>query len=798
MPPLTWPLLCLIAGILASPYLDTRYAPVSILVVCLIAWRRPALIFVAVVLGGAVLGNHHLSRVPPAIDDDGLARRVTLTLAKPPESQGGAVYFLADILAVDGAPVASGRARLAWFPDDYGSAEVLENLELGRGDRVEVLVRLRRPNAYRNPGVFDYSRFLERQGIYWVGTIRSPRLIEVVERGWHGGDRIREWTADRIARYFPDPTIRSLVLGMVLGQRRLLPPEDDRKFEEAGLIHLLVVSGFNLAVVAGAAVLLARRVAPGRYQRAALALVFILGYASLVEGGPPVLRATLMASLLLTGTALDRGYGAGNALALTAIIILALEPRSLGDQSFLLSFGAVAAILLIGAPTIAWTHRRVQPALRYLGRTELDRHLDDEVVDLRVALRLRAELGGWPIEWVALPWRAGSLFGEVALITAGIQAVLLPSAIESFHRVAPVSVPLNVLGAVIASLVTPLGLVLIFLPELPGSALAWVLRRLLELLALAVDGALGIPGATMRVPSPPPGLWIGFAAGLTSLGIAVAARKHLATVASLILTLAMLLAMLLADFSPAAPPHPVLTFLDVGQGDSVLIEMPDGQTVVVDGGGAVSSDHSRQGGFRVGEDVVSHYLFARRYRRIDTLVLTHAHHDHMDGLFDLIRNFEIGEIWLGPNPMTPRYRELIEALYIRGIPIRHVRSGDRMGAFEVLNPARDSVVASQVRNDDSVVLLLRWGGRTALLTGDLEGTLSLTDDRVDVLKVPHHGSANTKLRAQGSIPVISVGANNRYGHPAPRWLPALRTDSLGAIEVSLRPSGPRVAYPGLR
>ena len=801
MPPLLWPLLSLTAGILASPFLDTRFAPGLIALACLLALARPKLALVALALVGAILGNASRRPPPVTIEDDGLPRRVALRLLGPPEPRANGISFVADVLAVDGTPVGPGRTRLAWFPDDYGTREIFDGLGLGRGDRIEVLVRLRRPTAYRNPGVFDYPRYLERQGIYWVGTVRSPRLIEIVERGWHGADRIRAWTSERIARHFPDPTIRALVLGMVLGQRRLMPPEVDRQFEASGLIHLLVVSGFNLAVVAAVALRLGRALPLGRYQRGGsrvFALVLIIAYASLVEGNAPVWRAALMASLLVIGTALDRGYAVGNALAAAAMLILVLDPSSLHDPSFLLSFGAVAAILLIGAPVVSWSHGRMRPALRDLESTDLDRYLEDAVTDLRVALRLRAERRRYPLAWVALPWRVSSLLAEVALITLSIQALLLPSAVESFHRVAPVAVPLNVMGAVIAGAVTPLGLVLIPLPAFPGASLARVMETLLVWLVGAVDWGLEIPGATFRVPSVPVWLWAAYLGALACFVAAVRLRRALAAGAGLTAAFAAILTISVGDFSPAPPPDPVLTFLDVGQGDSALIELPDGRSFIIDGGGVISGDPERRGGFRVGEDVVSAYLFSRRFRRLDAVVLTHAHHDHMDGLFDLIANFEIGEIWLGPNPVLPRYRELLDTVYAHGIPIRHVRAGDTPGPFAVLSPEAGRRTASEVRNDDSVVLLLEWADRSALFTGDLERDLDDGPERVDVLKVPHHGSRNTRLTTRAGVPVISVGANNRFGHPAPERLPAFRTDTLGAIEVSLRPRGPEVSFPGLR
>jgi competence protein ComEC len=252
--------------------------------------------------------------------------------------------------------------------------------------------------------------------------------------------------------------------------------------------------------------------------------------------------------------------------------------------------------------------------------------------------------------------------------------------------------------------------------------------------------------------------------------------------------------MVFGAFAPSVPGTVTLTFLDVGQGDSTLVEFPDGRRMLIDGGGVSSGrflDLRDESGFSIGEDVVSAYLFSRGIRRLDVVVLTHAHHDHMDGLFDVIENFEVGEFWLGRNPMIPRYRQLVERLHAKQIPIRWVTAGQTVGDITVLHPPSDWKVRRTAQNDDSVVLLLKAGRATALLTGDLERQISVPD-RVDVLKVPHHGSRGVRLKLSAPIRVISVGANNPFGHPHASSLPALRTDRLGAITVTLDNNGTKV------
>src|SRR5262249_13822491 len=156
-----------------------------------------------------------------------------------PEWRGPGVYLDVDVLTVDDRPY-RGRARLTEFLDGAEQRALFDDLNLGAGDRLEILVRLRRPVVYRDPGVFDYRRYLERLGIYWTGTIRNPRLITVLGRGWHGPDRIKGWIEARLEGPFGGrPEIQGLVLGMVLGRKSGLPPAVERNFQAAGLYHLV-------------------------------------------------------------------------------------------------------------------------------------------------------------------------------------------------------------------------------------------------------------------------------------------------------------------------------------------------------------------------------------------------------------------------------------------------------------------------------------------------------------------------------------------------------------------------------
>jgi competence protein ComEC len=777
------PLLALIIGILLSPFLDPTSVWICFPLAIVISFARRWCSLIAVALLGAGLGGIQ----PPVPPDPGnMPVRLVGRLTKPPEWRGVGTYLDVQLQTIDTQPY-RGRARLTEFLDDPELRRLFDELELGSGDRLEVVVKLNRPVVYRDPGVFDYRRHLEREGIYWTGTIRNPRLITVLARGWHGPDHIKSWIQTRVGTPFSnDKVIQGLVMGMVLGRKYGLTAEVERQFQAAGLYHLVVVSGFNLAVVAGAALWLARRILWKRQSRLFFVLACSLAYSAVVEGQAPVSRATLMVGFLVIGGLLDRGYAAANTIAATAFIILLIDRTAIEDSSFQMTFAAVGAVVGIGVPASRWTLGWLREGLTDFNDSSKDGSLTIQASDWRVSRRVWCELHGVPTWVLTVPWKILLAMGEAAVVSICVEMVFLVFMVESFHRISPISPLLNIPAGLIATAVTPLGLLLIFLPGPLASVTARIITHLLEALLHILDIAIRLPGATLRAPSPPLWIWILYFSFVLLFTIAIRKRWARTGLGSMAAVLLLQTVIALFDFSPKPPDAVTLTFLDVGQGDATLIEFPSGRRVLIDGGGVAAGRFLNlrdESTFSIGENVVSAYLFSRRIRRLDTVVLTHAHFDHMDGLFDVIENFSVGEFWLGRNPMVPRYRDLIQRIQQKQIPIRWVSTGQKIGPFSVLHPPANWIPRRNA-NDDSVVLLLDTDRETALLTGDIEMSIPVPN-RVDVLKVPHHGSKGVRVRVPAALRVISVGANNPFGHPHESALPALRTDRLGAITVTL-------------
>jgi competence protein ComEC len=783
------------AGILASKSLDSRAVWICLPLAVLLGFARRPCALIAVFLLGAGLRSRE-APVPP-LPPGNEASRIIGRLSHRPDWRGLGVYLDIAVDSIDGVPY-RGRARLTEFLEEPALTELFNALELGTGDRLEIVVRLRRPANYRNPGVFNFQRFLERQGIFWTGTIRNPRLITVLERGhafWRVTDRIQRGIESRISeRFAGDRETQGLVLGIVLGLKHDLTAGVERDFQAGGLYHLVVVSGFNLAVVAATVTFTSRFVFVRRRLRLALVIAAVMGYTSLVGDQPPVIRAALMVCILVTGKLLDRDCPALNTISLAGFLLLVVDPTSLEDSSFQMTFAAAAAVVGIGAPASRWILGELHKKLHDFNNVELDGFLAPEVADWRVRRRMFCERHGLPHWAVTLPWRIYGVAVESLVISLSVEIVFVAFMVESFHRVSPMAPLVNVPAGLIAAAVTPLGLLLIVVPDVLAAPVVWVQQQLLHALLFLLRTTLSLPFATLRVSSVPMWLWAVYGMCGAVLVTGIHRRNRWIFGGGLGAVAALHLAIVFGDFSPAPPKAVTVTFLDVGQGDSTLVEFPDGRRMLIDGGGIAAGrflELQDRSTFSIGEDVVSAYLFSRGIRRLDVVALTHAHNDHLSGLFDVLSNFEVGELWLGRNPMIPAYRAFLELAQRRGVPLKFVVAGQQLGGFTVLHPPAHWRVRRSAENNDSLVFLLRSGNQTALFTGDLE--LPLPEiDFVNLLKVSHHGSRGVRMRVKSEVRVISVGANNPFGHPHPSALPALRTDQLGAIEVQLDGNRPVV------
>jgi competence protein ComEC len=644
------------------------------------------------------------------------------------------------------------------------------------GRTVRAFAQIHRPSRYLDEHVADQERLLARRGVVLVGTVKSAALVDVIERG----GALSEAAASARAR--PRAAIQravgrwsarsaAIVAAIVIGDRTGLDDRTERRLQEAGTYHVIAISGGNIAILAGLA-LLAFRIA-GFIGRTAMltAILGLLAYAYLVGGGASVDRATWMAVVFLAARALDLRGPPLNALALVAGLLAVSRPLAVADPAFLLTFGATTAIVVVAAD----------------------------------------------VPLVRLP-RYVAPIASMLLASAAAEAALLPVGATFFSRVTLAGLVLNFAAIPLMAVAQIAGLLVVALAAVSSrlaAAAGFVAHLGAEGLVRTADLIEFAPWLTWRVAPP---TTVASALYLVALVLAWrlwgrrrtpfeeerrsrrAVRWCAAAAAVACASWILLEPWRIASTRGDGRLH--VTFLDVGQGDAAFIRFPDGTAWLVDSGGLGGS-----ASFDVGDRVVAPTLRAAGVGRLDTLVLTHGDADHIGGAPAIVREFRPRDVWEGV-PVPPFAPLLALHADARAVAARltSVQSFDAaaIGGVQVLvrHPGLPDWERQRVRNDDSIVLELLWRSVSIVLTGDIGREVETTIARelapapIRIVKVPHHGSLTsssesfvTALAARAAV--VSVGRANRFGHPAPEVLEryersgaeVFRTDRDGTVDL---------------
>ena len=721
-----------------------------------------------------------------------------------------------------------GGMRLSYSPHN----DEAQLPDLHTGDEISVLAQARLPQLFRDEGAFDRRAYLQQQGIDLKAALRSSALIEK-ERDApfsvvRAVLRVRSHLRRELDDLFSDSSqVAAVLRAMLLGDRSFVDRDESAYFQKTGVFHVLVVAGLHVGSFALFLFWLGRRIRLSVGWTTLLIVLALSIYVAVIEQRPPVLRATLMAFVVLAGGLFFRRLELLNSAAIAALLLVIARPLELRDSSFQLSFLSIGCIAGIAVPCI---DRTVQPYFRGVrGWRDITRDAAHEprVIQFRLDLRsmdawLRARFpnsfGSLAGSVLAFSLRMAFRLWELLFLTIVLQLGMAPLMALNFHRVTLLGALANLVAVPLTGILVPLGFITLLLGTVAQFA-AHLLARVLGLLTLflihTVDWFARLPHGSYRIPGPPAWLIAGFFVLLLSLAACLRYESLRARIVLRSLLIFLTAAIALIATHPFAPQFTKgrleLTVLDVGQGDSLLLVSPAGRTMLIDGGGQPPNYSSGQSprGPDPGEDAVSPYLWSRGIRNIDTVALTHAHQDHLGGLLAVLENFHIGSLWISREVQAPSLSRL-EALAIEHkIPIVHEALGEKF-SFDgadgaILWPQRDDGGSPALaKNNDSLVIRLHFGNRTFLLPGDAEyqaeseilaGNAS-NALQADVLKVGHHGSKNSTApdflaAVQPKLAIISSGADNPYGHPSEQLLDrladanvrVLRTDQSGAIHV---------------
>ncbi|AWB45441.1 DNA internalization-related competence protein ComEC/Rec2 [Paenibacillus sp. CAA11] len=691
-----------------------------------------------------------------------------------------------------------------------------------RGQRIQVTGQLQKPQGSRNFEGFDYNKYLHTQHIHWLFKAAGAASVKVTEGGWSmarllsWNDLLREQIGQNITAIFGERSAEYM-RGLLIGETSGLDREIYDSFSTLGLTHILAISGTHVAINIGMLFWLLRRLRVTKEASYVIVLFFIPIYVMVTGLSPSVVRSGIMAMIgiyLLRKGLLKDGL---HVLSATAWLMLLWEPYYLLNVSFQLSF-IVTAGLIVYVPLLN----------RFF--TFLPRRLAGAV-----SISVTAQLISFPITIY--------YFNQLSLLSLAANLVIVPAS-------SLVSLPVGTAALLLSYIWLPLGRWLGYFVDwmnratfviagwldglgqgvmIWGSpAIWWILSYYLLLYFLLYAGSRFRETKNTQAA---PDETVPLNPQLQPPQLSVARRIKLGRLTLLRFGLASAMAaLLILGYQPLyANGAGYVQFIDVGQGDCILVTTPGGKNILIDGGGTVSFRKSkdswkeRREPYEVGKKVVAPLLKKRGIHSLDAVIITHGDQDHAGGLQAVLEQIPVRALLLnGSLADTSNFKQLLRTALKSEVPVYSASRGMRMKLDALtelyfLNPSKDSsgsITYQKEQNGHSIVFLLEMDGARFLFTGDMDdaaegevlealdkGSLfpDITGLPVDVLKIAHHGSKSSTTaewleRWRPEAAVISVGEGNTYGHPHPTVIDLLsshhtevhRTDKMGEVQMEVK------------
>ncbi|HAG50313.1 MAG TPA: DNA internalization-related competence protein ComEC/Rec2 [Deltaproteobacteria bacterium] len=669
-------------------------------------------------------------------------------------------------------------------------------LKVKYGDRIRFITKLRIPRNFGNPGEYDYTGNLARQGIYVTGYIENERWIAVLnDDGKTGLQAEIENIRNRLRDFIDSSGVENapIIKALILGEQGEIPKDIREVFSATGTAHIIAISGLNIGIIAFVAYWISFQLFR-QSERLMLAtdikklaafssIIPVLLYGAIAGFQVSTQRAVLMVLVFIVSVIFGREKGLYNTLAAAGFAILIISPLAIYDISFQLSFVSVLGIIyLFPKFKTFWEKDGTEPDL-IAGALDKKKPF---------VIRLR-----------------DYLFTLLA-VTIAASLVSGPFIAYHFHRISIVGVITNIIAVpLMGSLAVPIGLVSVFISLLNTS----VAELLLKLTDIILTISIWIVDLFARIPyssifTTTPTIIEAVLFYLLIICVMEFKRVRIFRYALPLVILALGGNYLLWHLRTNYNENLKVTFISIGQGDSALVELPYGKRILIDGGGFYDDD------FDVGERIIAPFLWKNKIKRIDYIVLSHPQSDHLKGLNFIAERFHVKEFWWnGDYSNNSAYAELMQAIEKNNIrklaanastPAMHI-NGTKIS---FLHPPQGSNLAPDRNNqgldtnNNSLVVRIEYKDVSFLFSGDIgqegEAVLLKTGNALNstVLKVPHHGSKTSSSaeflnKVNPRLAVASAGYLNPFGFPHPEIvkryealkIPVLRTDISGAITV---------------
>ncbi|MBD8069217.1 DNA internalization-related competence protein ComEC/Rec2 [Bacillus sp. PS06] len=645
------------------------------------------------------------------------------------------------------------KLQLNYYVNSLQQRDELSFLTVG--DQCKLSGELTAPSPAKNPNSFDYQQYLNRKEIHWI-LVPTNWLVTECRKGEEKGItsvlQLREQGIRKVGSIYPDD-VKGIIQALLFGERKQIEEEILLGYQSLGVVHLLAISGLHVGFITSMLFYLLIRLGISRERSIFLLLLFLPFYVVIAGASPSVLRACLMTGLVLISAKSKHRFSSLDAISIACGLLLMNHPFLLFEVGFQLSF--IVSFSLIMSSNMILKQGSVIMSL--------------------IKVSMIAQISGLPVVLFN--------FYEISLISLPLNILFVP-------LYSLVFLPLTITSFVTSCLFEPLGMVpsfiLIHLLRYTNNFTIWVNEH------ANISLTFGRPNLFIL---------IFYILSLFYLFISWERQKKLYQAVTLFA-----LVCIFHYISPYLNPYGEVTIIDIGQGDTIYIELPYRKKIyLIDAAEIVrferESWRKRESTFSVSNDVIVPFLKSKGVRSIDQLIITHGDYDHMGGAIDLMEQIHTKNLMLGEgNSEKEIEKDLISYANNQSIKINTVGTGDWWlvddYSFYILSPDGSKSNA----NNQSIVIYTELGGVRWLFTGDLEveGERALVSRfpklEVDILKVGHHGS-NTSTTApfldqlNPKIGLISVGENNRYNHPHPELINRLksanmkiyRTDLNGAI-----------------
>lgn len=634
-------------------------------------------------------------------------------------------------------------------------------------DKIKVSAQISSSRGFQNfnPGFLE--RLQKNRKIHNRAYSKSPLLIKKISSGSTLSPirqiaKFKYSLIRNIEKFFPavDNSLTvspqgAVLEALLLGDRGRMDESMSRALQDAGIFHLFAISGAHIAIISFILFFFFRLLRISTRSSYIMLMFILIVYAFLVEGRPSILRATTMTLIFLLGKLIWKETTLFNTISISAFALLCINPFSLFNAGFQLTYAATLSIVIFYPKFI-----------KYLPK--------------------------WPLR-----------ISEIFALSAASQIGVLPIMAKTFNRITFSSLFLNFAALPLVALIMISGYLFLFfsfISPVIANYLVQAVNFLINLLLSISHIFDSFSFLSFRIPTPHTATIAGYFLFLFILLLPWKKKKvrRMAFAGFLVF-----LAVLITYPFPSTSKYLKVTFIDVGQGDSILVEFPGQKKMLIDGGGFFSGD------FDIGERVLSPFLWKKGIKTIDYLVLTHPHPDHLNGLISVARNFKVRQFWESLSPVENHfYEELQRNLAPSILKKRMFRTSSHLingTTIDILHPkdSRLRLPFSSNENELSMVLRLSYGRTSFLLTGDigLEAEQDILENmkliKSNILKSPHHGSLSSSSEeflsaVNPSIIIICVGENNRYNFPNPIILQRYkeqgatlyRTDTHGAIEIT--------------